>query len=384
MKGDIIPYQFGNSGISQQDFYIFQRANFNSENNYGLKINKQTSDLFEGEVKTTPLKRNLKGVYRYQITFNADTQYENERMKYLQKVFNQDDTLNFFYSFDDIDGLKIYYNLAQITRPIGHKYTEITEENGKTARNYNLDIECYEPYLLECDINDLYYVDDSTFNTSILRYDTGLQYDQGLKYDALFVSTHKSFTTSNLKNLDFVQDLFKVGDVTGRRQYSLYYIDRYLLRDQSSINTSSRKTYNLTSNNPLLTDTGTLDLNCTGDNRFFLIEFEPLAQGEWLKIENLDNGSDIVFNWNYAKTNRYNVIYNSYSDSFYNTKYGTEYSEENNLINFDFTSQKLYFNGLYTFNPFNPYMTNKKQNLRITKNTAGNLNVYLSILKTWH
>ena len=384
MKGDIIPYQFANGGISQQDYYIFQRTNFSSQNDYGLKLNKQTSNLFEGEAKTTPLKRNLKGVYNYNVTFNADTSYETEQMRFLQKVFNQDDTLNFFYSFDDKDGLKIYYNLAQITKPIGQRFTESTESDGTFTRNYNVNIECYEPYLFECDINDLYYVDDRTFQTTILRYDTGLQYDQGLKYDALFVSTHKTFTGTDLKNLDFVKNLFKVGDVTGRREYSLYYKDRYFLRDEWTINTSSRKTYTLTTNDPLITDTGILDLNCTGDNRFFLIEFEPLLVDEWLKIENLDNGSDIIFYWNYAKTNRYNIIYNSYADSFYNTKYGTEYSEEQNLIRFDFTDQKLYFNGLYTQNPFSDYITNKKQNLRITKNTGGNLNVYLSILKTWH
>lgn len=384
MKGDIIPYQFANGGISQQDYYIFQRTNFSSQNNYGLKLNRQTSSLFEGEAKTTPLKRNYKGTYNYDITFNSDTSYESERMIYLQKVFNQDDTLNFFYSFDDKDGIKIYYNLAQVTKPVGQRYTESTEPDGQFTRNNNVNIECYESYLFECDKNDLYYVDDSAFQTSILRYDTGLTYDSGLKYDALFTATHKPFTSSNLRNVSFVKNLFKVGDITGRREYSLYYVDRYLLPVKFSANSSSRQTYTLTSNNPVLTDTGNLDLNSTGDNRFYLIEFEPLLAGEWLKIENLDNGSDITFFWNYNKTNRYNILYNSYKNSFYNTRYSTEYSQEQNLISFDFSERKLYFNGLYTQNPFSDYITTKNQKLRITKNTAGNLNVYISVLKTWH
>ncbi len=379
MLGDKFLYQLGNAGISGEDYYIFQTPDLKTNNEVTIKSVRQTSALYQGESRLNGARKNLKGDYVYTVTFSTEDNNNLDHINNLLKVMHDKPKLVFFYSYDDRDGLKWYFNYAEVYKHI-RQGTKPIEPKGLGDRNYDISLRLVSPEFYECDPADLRIVNLTNF-TSAQRFLNGAYTLNGsFTLGNLFDNTH--FLISTLTQTQ--KDTFF--GKSGKRTIPLFYNDRYFARNTLlglSLELTAGTYFGLyiAGNNPITATTSSMNLQCSADCRVYGILFDPISKGESYSIKNSSNGSDIILTWNADLPNTNAFIYNSYYKSCFDYATGAKITPESGAISIDYTTDLLYFDGLITENVFAKTTT---QNLIVQKNTSTDKSIFIKNLKTYH
>jgi len=118
----------------------------------------------------------------------------------------------------------------------------------------------------------------------------------------------------------------------------------------------------------------------TADNNIYMVELGQLATNNTLAITNLDNGSDLLITWINVSSSPATMIYNSAKGKLYNSSLKTEINPSFYAVN-STLGNKLFFSGIATKNQT---INITPQQIRLQKNTSGNLTVKIEALKTYH
>lgn len=134
----------------------------------------------------------------------------------------------------------------------------------------------------------------------------------------------------------------------------------------------------LLDNNAYYTDTKRLDLKSSSENNIYIIEFNALAQNEWIKIVNQTNNTEIKITWLDSVANPNRIQFNSFRNSFFDgnnkisdTKIKYEYT----------TNNLLYFDTLLSTSPITNKTTN---NLIFQKSSSTKNQIIIKHLKVNH
>jgi len=364
-------YQFGN-GLNE-NYYIFSKLELTTKGTISLKSNHFESFSVDGFTKINVGERNRKSGQDLSVEFLV-TDKDFFGAGYIQQVFNSKEKKLFYYDLDINNFVNFYF--CPNADPLGIPNQERlpSETYGQGAKLLTAKFKA-PPFLYQCKPN-LAYFNKEAIVSFIPRYDDGVSlYGAGLLYDAalsIFVVALSGLT--NQVKLDLFVNPKQPNN-------ALVYTDKFFDLNDFTINNSeaiiNTTLVNNSTNDSLLTS---FFNDTTADNNIYMVELGQLATNNTLAITNLDNGSDLLITWINVSSSPATMIYNSAKGKLYNSSLKTEINPSFYAVN-SALGNKLFFSGIATKNQT---INITPQQIRLQKNTSGNLTVKIEALKTYH
>jgi len=365
-------YQFGN-GLND-NYYIFNKTQLTTKGTISLKSNHFESFAVDGFTKINVGERNKKSGQDLSVDFLV-TEKDYFGIGYIQQVFNSKERKLFYYDLDINNFVNFYF--CPNADPLGIPNQEIlpVETYGQGVKLLTAKFKT-PPFLYRCKPNLAYFNKNAIVSSPVPRTDDFItRVDASLLYDV--ASTIFLISLSALSN----QEKLNLFIDPKQPNNALVYTDKFFDLGDFTINNSEAVV------NTTLVNNSTNDLlltsffnDTTANNNIYMIELGQLATNNTLAITNLDNGSDLLINWLNVASSPTTLIYNSAKGKLYDSVLKTEINPSFYAIN-STLGTKLFFTGIATKNQT---LNISPEQIRLQKNTPGNLTIKIEALKTYH
>lgn len=380
-------YRLYQIGRGTEDYFIFSNENFDVVNNVSFKNDYITSNNQDGSQNNRGGSRPYKEDYKFQTTFTIDTQKISEN--YIHKIFQSGRKIAFFYQItDELDGnkkpkLRWFYNYVHIETPPNQRYSQTEDSDPNLRKSFTVTLRSDKlPYYFEC-TKDIRYFDESAFgnnkfywsSTSLAPIDnvwgTTTAY-WGQTYLSAFPTVSSVSTTDfSLENELFVT----------KQNIPVELLDRFLYPTNQGIGSDDVLSQTLANNDKYIVTTEDLNYkNTTSENRIFLLEFEPLSQGEYIEMYNPTNNTGVRIIWESATVNSNNVLFNSATGRFYDVV-------THKILPLNYARDEAVGGGFLSFSALlniNPYLGEiDREKIYIQKNSSSSNDIKLRLLQTY-
>lgn len=367
-------YQYGNV---PDDTFVFYKGRFDKLVQTSVKEVTDSAAFIQGEVDRKSNNALNKGSYLLEVDFT--NQYNSPyTIDFINKIFFGAPKYAFFFDYGrdtnnkyaETDINKFYFNPH--VRSVQPPNLSETERENRYDGEYqeSVTMKMAKPFFYDC-TDEIEYVNYQDYIDGVINWGSTTW---GGSYWGSVPGAFGLVSSLTGSKTDYFADL-EPKDIN----YLLRLRDRFFERDTTQ--TSRRYVVDATFASGAFTDVALTDTfdEVTANTRIYRFEFDALAPGQSITIQNLNNSSGIKITWVGDAANSESLVFNSYYGRLYSGATESDVLESNYTIEV-IGDDSLFFTGL--LNPFRISALSREV-VRVTPSAGSNIELKIDVLPTY-